>query len=573
MRVVFLKIRNFRGIKALDWSPSATVNCLIGPGDSCKTTILDAIELALGQRTHVAIEDSDFYDLDVDRPIEIVATMAGLSLELKSDTRYGLQLRGWDQAKQEVVDEPDESLEDALSIRVHIDKDLEPHWSIFNSRVEELSEEDRPSLRYKDAQNMSATRLGPYAEKHLSWSRNSVLTRLSESPDKVSGHLAAASRAAKESFRKDNPNIFKTIVARVQDLARQFMVKPRSTYAAELDIRGVNISAGGISLHDGLLPLRRLGTGSARLIVSALQSETSGSKIALVDELEHGLEPHRIARLLKYLKTSPEAKHSQLFITSHSPVVIRELQATDIFATLAKDGIVYVNNLCSGHDEAEFIQKQIRREPEAFLAKSVLVGEGRTEAGFLRELDAYWSGIGKDSFAFCGIVVADGGGSTALGFSKQLAKLGYRVLVLLDSDKPATREKVQDLEATGTVVVEWPDSCATEHRVFADLPWEGVRKLVNVAVRLTRSELGVKNAINKERNKCQIPEINDLSLPSDLDVPEFRRALGCVALQEEWFKTVERGEELGRVVKDYLSHIARKPLGRSLDKIRNWADS
>jgi len=40
---------SFRGrtLKSLRWSPDAGINCLIGPGDSTKTTILDVIELCL----------------------------------------------------------------------------------------------------------------------------------------------------------------------------------------------------------------------------------------------------------------------------------------------------------------------------------------------------------------------------------------------------------------------------------------------------------------------------------------------------------------------------------------------
>jgi predicted ATP-dependent endonuclease of OLD family len=43
MRVVFVEIRNFRGIREFNWAPGAAINCLIGPGDSTKTTILNAI--------------------------------------------------------------------------------------------------------------------------------------------------------------------------------------------------------------------------------------------------------------------------------------------------------------------------------------------------------------------------------------------------------------------------------------------------------------------------------------------------------------------------------------------------
>ncbi|MBW8833234.1 MAG: AAA family ATPase [Burkholderiales bacterium] len=41
-RIRKVEIRNFRAVRSLDWCPAAGVNCLIGPGDSGKSTILDA---------------------------------------------------------------------------------------------------------------------------------------------------------------------------------------------------------------------------------------------------------------------------------------------------------------------------------------------------------------------------------------------------------------------------------------------------------------------------------------------------------------------------------------------------
>ncbi|WP_268877133.1 ATP-binding protein [Derxia lacustris] len=42
-----MQICNFRSVKALAWAPSAGINCLVGSGDSGKSTILDAIDLCL----------------------------------------------------------------------------------------------------------------------------------------------------------------------------------------------------------------------------------------------------------------------------------------------------------------------------------------------------------------------------------------------------------------------------------------------------------------------------------------------------------------------------------------------
>ncbi|WP_432763235.1 AAA family ATPase [Echinimonas agarilytica] len=52
-------IRNFRGIESLFWNPHPGLNCLIGPGDSGKSTILDAIDLCLGARRNFSFTDAD----------------------------------------------------------------------------------------------------------------------------------------------------------------------------------------------------------------------------------------------------------------------------------------------------------------------------------------------------------------------------------------------------------------------------------------------------------------------------------------------------------------------------------
>ena len=65
-----IEIQNFRSIKELAWLPSAGINCLIGPGDSGKSSILDAIDYCVGARRNIQFTDADFHGLDVERPIQ-----------------------------------------------------------------------------------------------------------------------------------------------------------------------------------------------------------------------------------------------------------------------------------------------------------------------------------------------------------------------------------------------------------------------------------------------------------------------------------------------------------------------
>lgn len=578
MRIVFVEIRNFRGIKKLDWTPATAMNCLIGPGDSTKTTILDAIELALNPKSYVFADDTDFYDLNVDKPITITVTLVGLPSEFISDDHYGMHLRGWNGQTSKVEDEPGEGLEDALSVRAMIDQSLEARWSIFNDRIGE-EESDPPMLRYKDTKRLATTRLGPYAERHLGWGRQSVLTRIGEATDSVSLQLAQASRAARDAFRKSNQNVFEESVSRVEQLGKHFSVPVREKYAAELDVQSVSITAGGISLHDGKLPLRRLGTGSSRLIVSALQHDAGCSHIALIDELEYGLEPHRIARLLKYLKspTTDDGKilATQIFMTTHSPVVIRELTASDIFAVRSEAGITKVGSVSATAKDVTTAQRHLRSSPDAFLAQRVLVGEGRTEHGLLRGLDTWWSQGGKESFAFRGAIAIDGcGNASAPIIGEHLLDLGYDVLLLLDSDEEPPADLVDAVKKKGGKDFKWPDACSTEERIFLDVPWDTVTALVRFAEEYIGSD-SVRDNINNACKGIDLPGISDLMLPKALDANNFRRAIGKAAKNRNnpWFKDISRGERLAEIIAPCLVQIPDKPLAKIISSLREWIDA
>ena len=579
MRVAFVEIENFRGIKNLEWAPAAKINCLIGPGDSTKTTVLDAIELALNPRSYIFADDSDFFDLIADDPIKITVALVGLPPEFIADNRYGMHLRGWDNQHERIEDEPREGLEYALSVRVQIDKSLEARWSIFNERIGEDSDKSEPpAMRYKDAQRVGTTRLGPYAERHLGWGRHSVLTHIGEKTDSVYLQLAEANRAAREAFRQNNENVFKDTVARAQDLGKHFAVPVRKKYGAELDVQGISITAGGIALHDGNLPLRRLGTGSSRLIVCALQHDAGGSHVALIDEIEHGLEPHRIARLLKYLKSSSggaeEPPAPQMFITTHSPVVIRELVAADIFAVRSVAGSTTVKSVAATAKNLDTAQRHLRHSPDAFLARRVIVSEGRTEQGFLRGADTWWSSQEKDSFAVRGVTAIDGGSSSkALAIAEHLIDLGYGVSVVLDADEPTDAVTVADVKKKGGVVHEWPDACSTEERIFLDVPWDVVVALLGFAEECVGAD-STRHHINAACSAKGLATLSNLAMPATLDNEQFRRALGIAAKNKNrpWFKDISRAEQVAAIVAPCLEKIRETPLAQTMTALRQWVD-
>jgi putative ATP-dependent endonuclease of the OLD family len=136
-----LEVRNFRSIRLLTWFPTTGVNCLVGPGDSGKSTILDAIDLCIGARRTIQFTDADFTDLKVDEPIEITITLGALSDRLKSLDAYGLFLRGFNAANGEIEDEPEAGLETVLCLRLTVEADLEPVWTLVSDRAAALASE------------------------------------------------------------------------------------------------------------------------------------------------------------------------------------------------------------------------------------------------------------------------------------------------------------------------------------------------------------------------------------------------------------------------------------------------
>ena len=575
MRIVSVDIEHFRGIESLHWSPAAGMNCLIGPGDSTKTSILDAIELCLNPKPYTLADDCDFYNLDTSHLVSIMVTLVDLPSAFLSEDRYGMQLRGWNAETLKIEDEPNEGLHYALTLRVMIDASLEARWSIYNDRINP-AEKDPPTLRYKDWKLLSVTRLGPYAERHLAWGRSSVLTQVGEASSGYSLQLADAGRAARKAFGDTNQNIFKSVTDRVEVLSKQFSVPVRGAYTAALDVDGVNITAGGISLHDAGLPLRMLGTGSSRLIVSALQHEVGHQHISLIDEVEFGLEPHRIARLLKFLKTAPAgdgAIQAQTFITTHSPVVICELKAEDIFSVRSSAGVTQVKSIAAAVQKLDTAQRHLRGAPEAFLARRIVVGEGRTEQGIVRGLDSCWVARGKDSLAAQGVVAVNGSGKdSAPMIAEHLCDLGYDVLLLLDSDEPPNPAAMERAIAKGASCLQWPGQYSTEERLFIDLPWDGVTAAVQYASECASTD-SILSGINNTLKAMKIDHVGDLALPAWRDEPNFRLALGKTAKRDSWFKDITRGEGLAEIIANHFPQNDATPFATIISDLRKWIDA
>lgn len=542
-----IQIQNFRSIKELSWNPKPGLNCLIGSGDSGKSTILDAIDLALGARRSFNFTDADFHKLNTQEPIMITVTIGGLDDELMNVDKYGFFLRGFNHTSLEIHDEPQPGDETVLTIKLVVDQDLDPDWCLYSERAESDGLERR--LPWKHKELLSPARLGTTTYQHLAWGNRSILNKLSEDTLDVSATLAELGRQTRQHFADQQVDGVSDVLKKVQGIANGLGV-PVGELKALLDVNGVSLSNGAISLHnDDNTPLRQLGTGSSRLLISGLQKSASKSRIILVDEAEYGLEPYRITRLLNELGSKDTQPTQQVFITTHSPYVLRELQAQQLHV-LRKTSLatqVFGNGQDShkihsleGTDEQ---QSTLRVCAESFFSKAVVVCEGKTEIGYVRGIDLYRQEQNERSINACGIHCADGGGDSMFVRAEVFAQLGYPTALFKDSDKVQQHiEPSQQATGKGIAIYEWGNNSATEDVLFMACPAQVIPQLLAIAIQRKGQAAIEDHIVAHSQNQITLDAcLNDFQ-------DSYRTVLAKAANKKSWFKDIEPAETFARNV-------------------------
>ena len=542
-RIRKIEIQHFRCIQKLDWTPSAGINCLIGHGDSGKSTVLDAIDLCLGARRTVQFVDTDFYKLDVSRPIQISITIGELDDALKNLDAYGYYHRGFDIATGNLLSEPEAKAETVLTLRLRVGADLEPSWSLYSERAE--AQNQTRNLNWVDRVMLAPTRLGASGEANLGWRKGSILNRISDENADASAILVSAARDARKAFGDTAKSQVSETLAVVKKAAGELGI-PVGDVTAMLDANSMSLTSGTISLHDSDgVPLRSLGLGSTRLLIAGLQREAADqASIILVDEIEHGLEPHRIIRLISSLGAKEATPPLQVFLTTHSPVALRELSADQLYIIRRVTNRHEVRNVGS-HDD---MQSTVRACPEAFLAPSVIVCEGASEIGLIRGLDISRTENGRSSIMALGVTLADGHGKTTFRRANAFIALGYRTLILNDSDEKPDEEEEANFVHAGGLVLTWRNGNVLEKELFASLSDAAVKKLIEAAVDNV-GDVGIDENIKSASGNAL-----NLAKCRDSVTNETRLALGKAASanhktrKASWFKSVTAMEQVGREV-------------------------
>jgi putative ATP-dependent endonuclease of OLD family len=485
----WLRIERFRGIEEFEWRPAPGLNVIVGPGDSCKSTVLEAIGALLSPAPNMNISEFDYFRREIGKGFKIEAALAvGDGSILKTD-RFPLPpLRGWH--KGQFKDLPDEDGAEAVLVCCLTGT---PEQEAVYEVVGADSETRVPFSRAL-RQRIGLIKLGiaERGDRDLRLVQGGALDRFMDGQHLRQSILQAVLNTPIHDQLGQGP---KEALGKIgETFSRRGL--PHPVRLGLVGTPGVSLAA-SVGLMIGpddrsALPLPAWGTGTRRLASLELASIlVEDLTIAVVDEPESGLEPYRQRAFVSELCQSGKR---QVFITSHSPAVlsssatlgaaISRIDSSGQGATEERRPPVAPANeaaperavrphVLTALDGPE-IRTLLESDPEAVLARLSVICEGVTEEGFATRL--LIEKFGGD-FQVRGIFCVDGGGhDRALAICKAMLKAKFQIAAVADDEgrKAGSWEEIGRRAA----LLRWNDGAALENAVLGALPTEVLPEVV-----------------------------------------------------------------------------------------------
>jgi hypothetical protein len=229
-------------------------------------------------------------------------------------------------------------------------------------------------------------------------------------------------------------------------------------------------------------------------------------------------------------------------------VALRELSGNQLFVVRSQAERHEIRPAGISDD----VQSTLRADPEAFLARSVIVCKGASEVGLVRGLDQCWAELGHASFAALGGAYVDVGGSNpdrCYTRGSALLRLGYRVLVLVDADKPPTPDLVAPFHAAGGLTLTWRAGRALEDELFCSMSDAAIDALVAKAQQAMGRDLIAQHILSKSEGRTSLETVEHSRLHGGY-TPEIRELLGRASRirNNGWFKSVTAFQDIGRAI-------------------------
>lgn len=504
MRVASLTIENYRGIKkAVILLPKHGV--LIGDNNTGKTTILEALDLALGPdrlNRQPPIDEHDFFrgkyaakaiavkaDGDpieaaeaelakdvpspgedekaaVEKPrIEITVTVADLTKEQKA--KFGDYVEFWDATTDSFYDQPNPAGVDAAHItealRVTFHGWYDEEEDDFEGRTfftRSLTEGDRPepfSRRDKQVCGFLYLRSLRTGSRALSLERGSLLDiilRLKEVRPQMwedtLGTLSAISVASDPDLGI-SPVLESIDAALKKYVPKEWGVEPhlKVSNLTREHLRKVITAFVATGDTGHAAPYYRQGTGTINMLVLAMLSQIAEGKqnvIFAMEEPETAIPPYAQKRIVHEVRMLA----SQTLFTSHSPYVLEEFAVEETIVLgrdsegiLGRKHITLPDNVKLKRYRQEFRT----RFCEGLLARRVLITEGATEASAFPVACRRLAELKPDTYSSLealGICTVDAGSESSIPGMAQLYRgLGKHTFAVCDKQDDGTKALIE----------------------------------------------------------------------------------------------------------------------------------
>lgn len=490
MRICFLRIENFRGIKKAE-IPIPTHCAFLGPNNCGKTTIASALAMLFGRdRWYPNISEHDFYggDPGPDSRFNIVGTLTALHPSVNDPTEFpewfntecGARVAWWHESKRRVSYETEPPVGAQLAVEVGLSGRYDDTTCEFELRRYFYDGETDPFTidPYVPFPSKLLSKVGFFLipglrhwDRLLSFGSGQFLKLLRE----IDGVPGEQINAFRDEMRNPNTKIedadpLKELLRELEADLRGFMLLPGSSRvvyrSTQLSVRSVLESlVPHVENQDGtILPFSRQGEGfaSMQLLLLLLQfairrKKLSENTIFVAEEPELHLQPSLQRRLINRLR----AYSSQTIVTTHSHHVASMFKPSEVVhltnnAGTLKPEIVYTENIQVSELPNQVRQLYLRERTnfyEALLGQYLLVPEGKWDWQWLRlwirvaeataAEEQRLEGVQPD-WSLSALEIVHTNDSAVTAFVKELRRFRNDVFALVDGDAEG-RKKLQQI--------------------------------------------------------------------------------------------------------------------------------
>lgn len=553
MQIRRLKIRHFRGIEEMVWHPGPGLNCLTGPGDAGKSTILDAIGMVLSPAPGRVASEYDYFEGEVARGFSVEALVGKLDDELLSAWPVA-PLYTWMAEEHKAQADPDPAGESVLCIRAQGTEDLE-----IEHVVVDPSEGTAP-LSPSKRQLFGLSSMGPatVAFRELRMSRGSLLER-NVDREQLRGLITEAMQTSRDGFQAPED-----VRKRLQALSKARAAIAPGTGDLSLGMlspRGQNL-LGMLGLFsatgDVAVPLFNAGLGTQQLTLFTLASSLiAGTPLFVVDELESGLEPFRQRDLIARLRAAI-GSDGQAFLTTHSPAAVGALEIGEMHRVDIRDG----EHTVVGYPAS--LSRVKDADPEALLCRLPVLLEGLTELGLLESVASALLQKRSLTLDALGVRLIDGGGQPhVFGAIRGLRDMELRCGAFLDSEHTQTGKRAELAADHAIAFGTYTEARCLEAALARTLSLEALDEVIALPDMdgrdRTEGRYQQMTALGGEQSRTRL-----VDLAAHMEETGCRELFAKAANEYEWFK----GRDGGAVVGGYL--LSRHPNSPIIAVIGNF---